>query len=556
MKASGAILGGDMKLTATLFLTLFVFLILSGQSAVADRYLVTYKKSQFFSAAEPKFPAGVQVEQKLIHLGSVIVNVDAPEQVAILEKMSSVARVEKEVIHPLPMPVHGYNLTPSWNFSLEYSLTDENTELLASKSKLGKNTPWGIKTVKAQEAWAVAGKGDGIRVAVLDTGIDENHPALKNNIEKGQDFIIDENGPYPYADHIGHGTHVAGTIAAVQSSTGFTGVAPKAKILAGRVCYEEGCPNLAVAAAINWAIAERVDVINLSLGGMFSTVMEKDAIAAAEQAGIIVVAASGNSGTPQVGFPAALPTAIAVGAISEDLKKANFSQYGPELDVMAPGVGVESSVPLGSGRESEVKMKTAEGKDDVVESTSFTGSAVVGKGVAKPVVFVGLAKADDLAGKSLKGHFALIQRGEITFAEKVKNALAADAEGVVVFNNEPGLINGSISEDGSVLNIPVVMVTKETGEKAKAALQAGSEVAFSIRIETTDYASFSGTSMASPHVAGVVALIRAANPKITPAEVRDLLKRTAHDLGQTPKNETGSGLVDAEKAVTEAAKLR
>ena len=152
----------------------------------------------------------------------------------------------------------------------------------------------------------------------------------------GQDFTGASTGA-DFTDHVGHGTHCSGTIAGVMDSNGFTGVAPKAKILMGRVCSEEGCSSVAIAQGINWGITQKVDVISMSLGGAWSTPGERDAIAKADKAGLTVVAATGNDGTNKVSYPAALPTVIAVGAIDRNLNKADFSQYGPEVAVTEIG---------------------------------------------------------------------------------------------------------------------------------------------------------------------------------------------------------------------------
>ncbi len=550
--------------------TLWVFLVvtlgisLTGVNSFADRYFVVMKdkdtfqqahqqvqagvramsQMQFRTAAGLKSPlaaAGIHVENSLQHLESLIVEAETEEQIQVLKKSGLVAFVEKEVFHPSPKPVAGFQLTQPWTFHLNYAIDNQ--------AYLGPKTPWGIHAVKAPQVWQKGNRGQHSRVLVLDTGIDKEHPALKDNFEKGRDFTGETEGlPYPYADAEGHGTHCSGTIAAKQSADGFVGVAPEAKILMGRVCATQGCSNIAVAAGMNWAIQEGVDLVSMSLGGDAATGAEKRAAAALEKAGITVVAASGNSGTPKVGFPAAFPTVIAVGAVDSKLVKAKFSQWGPELDVVAPGVDVVSSVPQGSGRESRVYVN---GK--VVVSNSFVGSPVVQIPKTNEVVFSGLGKEGHFPAE-VAGKFALISRGEIPFIEKVKNALAANAAGVVFFNNEPGLVQGAVTDDGSILSIPVVMIEQVEGNKIKGALETGEKVSVTIETAPTDYASFSGTSMATPHVAGVVALIKSANKNLKPAQVLEVLKASATTMEPNANNEYGSGLVDAEKAVGVATK--
>jgi len=315
----------------------------------------------------------------------------------------------------------------------------------------------------------------------------------------------------------------------------------------GRVCGEQGCSNIAVSQGINWGISKKVDVISMSLGGPLGTPAERRAVEAADKAGITVVAASGNDGKAKVSFPSAFPTVISVGAVDSTLKKADFSNWGPELDVVAPGVDVVSSVPLGSGRESLVLIENSE-----VVSTSFSGSPLVRSPAVNQLVAAGLGKPEDFKNVNVQGKFALILRGEIPFADKAKNAIAAGAAGVVIYNNAPGLIQGSLTSDGSTMAVPVVMIEQTMGESIVKQLLMGKTVTASLQTIATDYASFAGTSMATPHVAGVVALLKSANKNLTSAQVMDVLKKTATPLGPNTNNEFGAGLVNAEKAVTTA----
>lgn len=481
-----------------------------------------------------------QVQSTLNNLQSVVVKIESEEQLQQLRQNPFVAYVDMEVMFPAPKPTLGKVYF--------HQLT--NISLLGSSAK--NKTPWGIHAVNAKPAWNVAQRGANTRVMVLDSGIDKDHPSLKSNFEKGQDFVQDSNLPYPYADSIGHGTHVAGTIAAKEDSTGFTGVAPAAKILMGRVCSDMGCSSVAIAEGIDWAITEKVDLINMSLGGAMSPPSVRDAIVRAEQAGIVVVAAAGNSGEGKVGYPAALPTVVAVGAVDVGLKKANFSQYGPELDIAAPGVDVVSAVPMGSGRDSIVTVKTSAGEEEILNAP-VQGAGDINGVLEGTAVHAGFGSKEEIAKVNMKGKIALLARGQITFTEKVINAMKAGASAVVVYNNEPGIIRGGIQPPEPV-TIPVVIIEQTVGLEMKAELEANKPVKIAMKMATTDFASFDGTSMASPHVAGVVALIKSTNKSMTPAAVRSLLKRTAKALGPNQNNEFGAGLVDAAAAVHEASK--
>ncbi len=492
------------------------------------------------------------LKSSLKNINGMVIQTPNQKVIDQLRNHPEVAVVEAEFFTPSPKPTNGYKIS---TVPEEVPATEVPVVTPASPIfQAGEKTPWGILTVKAPEAWALSDAGANARVLVLDTGIDKEHPAIKDNFEKGQNFFESDTGPNPedYLDKEGHGTHCSGTIAgAYNAATGFTGVAPKAKLLMGRVCGDLGCSNIAVAQGINWGIQQKVDVISMSLGGPMTSSAERMAVQNAEKAGVVVVAASGNDGTPKVSYPAALPTAVAVGAIGSDLKKTSFSQWGPELDVVAPGASVLSSIPRGSGRDSLVDLITSAGKIRV-NSSAFGGTKEITVPKSGLLVPAGLGKPEDFAKVDVKGKFALISRGEIRFSEKVANAMAAQATGVVIYNNTSGLMQGSLTEDGSELDIAVAMIEQTEGLKLIDLITKGETASAELSTVRSDYALFDGTSMATPHVAGVVALIKSANKKLTPAQVRTILATTAMPLGPNTANEYGKGLVQADKAVKAA----
>lgn len=531
-----------------------ILAVLFTTAAQAERVIVIMKDKEAFSSAHQAYKnkgsyalrgfklrgqsnqlsVEGKVTDSLENLNTLIIDTKNEAETEKLKNNPAVAYVEKEVFHKSPRPVKGF-LAQARN---------------SQQQKVNQRTPWGIHAVKAPQAWAQSNGGRGARVLILDTGIDKDHPSLKANLEKGKDFTEDSSGN-DFSDNVGHGTHVAGTIAGVLDKNGFTGVAPKAKILAGRVCSEEGCSNVAVAQGINWGISQKVDVISMSLGGAFSTPAERDAVAKADKAGVTVVAASGNDGSDKVSYPAALSTAIAVGAVDSQLVKGDFSQYGPELAVVAPGVDVISSVPQGTGRESSVIIALGS-KTGRVLSTSFQGAKEINQPLTNELVAANFGKVEDFTKIKVKGKFALIQRGgKITFADKVNNAIAAGAAGVIIYNNAPGLLQGALTE-GEILPIGVFMIEQTVGDAIVSELSAGHAVKATVQTIATDYASFDGTSMATPHVSGVVALMKAANKSLTPAQVKEILQQTAQPLGPNTNNEYGAGLVNAEAAVSAA----
>jgi subtilisin family serine protease len=529
---------------------LVLSLVLLALNAEAKKAIVFLKEKAAFQQVQnvlnQKRPDGVvaplgslikssQIKKSLNGINSLIIDNVEDYDISELRKNKNVLLVDVEVKRPLPFPVS--------------SFTRKSLKVTQKQNAFISMTPWGINAVKATEAWNDAKGGAGARVLILDTGVDKDHPSLRPNLELGKDFVGDNQEGYPYKDTIGHGTHVAGTIAGMLDSTGFSGVAPRARFLAGRVCAEDGCSNLAIAEGINWGVEQKVDVISMSLGGAWSTPAERLAISNATEAGVTIVAASGNDGTPSVSFPAALPECIAVGAIDSLLHKADFSQFGPELAVVAPGVDVVSSVPLGKGRASSVSFVVGDEPVQVVKSVSFDGGKLVLTPESNDVVFVELGKEEDFAKVDVQGKVALIQRGEIKFSEKVNNAIQAKATGVIIFNNTDGLLKGAITENGAELPVGVFMVEKNTGEAIRDAIAKGTAVRSTYEIMITNYDSYNGTSMATPHVSGVVALMKAANKNLSPADVKAILQKTSTALFPNDNNELGAGVVNAELAV-------
>lgn len=233
---------------------------------------------------------------------------------------------------------------------------------------------WGLTKINCPPAWDRTTGSPNVVVAVVDTGIDLDHPELTPLLVPGWDMV--DLGPNPTPppgfhfegdfsgrdnnpqDEVGHGTHVAGTIAcASNNATGVAGVTWRCQLMPVKVLTRivnnanandvRGVGSSAdIAAGIRYAVDHGVRVINLSLGGTVDTQVERDAIAYAISKGVIVVAAMGNayqSGNP-TSYPGAYPDVVAVGAINQADQRASFSQTGPHIDVVAPGVGVLSTV--------------------------------------------------------------------------------------------------------------------------------------------------------------------------------------------------------------------
>lgn len=199
--------------------------------------------------------------------------------------------------------------------------------------------PWGVKRVNAPSAWATT-MGQGVKVGIIDTGMDYAHPDLKANYAGGYNAI---DASKPPLDDNGHGTHVAGIIGAVSDGVGVIGVAPSVSLYAVKVLNAQGSGAYsAIIDGIQWAVTNKMAVVNMSLGSPSGSTAIQKAIEAAYKAGVTLVVAAGNDSGP-VNYPAKYPQAIAVAASDSADKIASFSSRGAEIAVIAPGVAINST---------------------------------------------------------------------------------------------------------------------------------------------------------------------------------------------------------------------
>ncbi len=487
-----------------------------------------------------------------------------------------------------------------------------------STSENGLAMDTSISFLGVEDIWNEGFEGEGIKVAVLDTGIDYEHPEFDGIYKGGFNFVPHTGSDYaaPRADddpyettpserpaskpefnangssfYTSHGTHVAGTIAAIGANGyGIKGIAPKVDLYAYRVlgAYGSGS-NAGVIAGINKAVEEGMDVINLSLGGGSndSTTADTIAINNAMLAGTVSVLATGNSGPNRgtIGTPAAAALGIAVGNTTNPETTHNGTV----------------SVEAGSFELSkDLKFMGTTYGTDLAEQLAgeFDLVSVPGVGAVK-----------DFDGIDVNGKVALISRGEIAFVDKIANAKKEGAVATIIHNssngsNAPGISDVFLGDDFEFL--PTIDMSYTDGAAIRAALadadgtvtfgEFGSESSsgdavnssssrgptkphFDIKpdvsapgtnimssvprygkeIPDADYSTaferFTGTSMATPHIAGVAALIMNANPEWDAFDVKVALSNTAKVL-DTEKFDVfaqGPGRVQPYKAAFPAA---
>lgn len=208
---------------------------------------------------------------------------------------------------------------------------------------LEQTIPWGIDRVNALPVHAGSQFGAGINVAVLDTGIMLTHEDL--TVWGGFDTF----GTGNFNDDNGHGTHVAGTVAALNNTVGVIGAAPLSKLYAVKVLDSRGSGAYSnIIAGIEWAMNNNMNVINMSLGGRSGSLALEDACTAAYNSGVLIVAAAGNEGNKpgnkeSIGYPAKYDSVIAVGSLTSLNERSSFSSTGEALEIMAPGSGILST---------------------------------------------------------------------------------------------------------------------------------------------------------------------------------------------------------------------
>jgi serine protease len=406
--------------------------------------------------------------------------------------------------------------------------------------------PYGIEMVQAHlVSDQFAGNQN---ICVIDSGYHIGHVDLQSHNVTGDNL---PGSGDPFIDPCGHGTHVTGTISALANGGGVLGVLPSGNValhivkVFGNDSWTSGSCGWSYSSDLISAAYECADagsnVINMSLGGGSASSAAAQAFQDLYDQGILSVAAAGNSGNTAYSYPASYDAVISVAAIDSSKSLASFSQRNSQVELAAPGVGVMSTTPFA---DAEVTV----GNDSYAASPMDRSAQTTAEG---NLVYGGLCTS---AG-NWSGQTVLCERGEISFSDKVSNVQSGGGAAAIIYNNEPGGFMGTLDcsgpPHGSCSSIPAVSISQADGQHL-----VGNELGNSAFVSTVEvipgdgYAAWNGTSMASPHVAAVAALIWSYAPDATPGEIREALAMTAEDLG-TPgrNNEFGYGLVQAQAAL-------
>lgn len=404
-------------------------------------------------------------------------------------------------------------------------------------------TPYGYYQAEAGKVQFDANSG--MKVCVIDSGLDSTNPDfLWNRItgdnDPGTGNWFENGGP--------HGTHVSGTIGAADNSFGVIGMAPGVSMHIIKVFNAAGWGYSSdLAHAANLCSAAGANIINMSLGGGGANNTEENAFEAFRDAGGLSIAAAGNDGNDVPSYPAAYSSVMMVGAADADSNIAEFSQF-PDcmsgkgkkatfdeticVEIAAGGVDTLSTFPAGTGTSSNF----------TADAVTINSAAMENFGSASGQThFMGTGETTDAAAS---GKICLIDRGNISFHDKVANCEASGGIGAIIINNVSGMLFGTLG-DTNTTTIPTIGTALEDRNTILAANTV------EIAVSASDYSSLSGTSMATPTVAGVAALVWSNHPTCTGEEIRAALKASAEDQG-APGHDVyfGYGLVKAGAANT------
>ncbi|RKG70772.1 peptidase S8 [Corallococcus sp. CA054B] len=491
-------------------------------------------------------------------VGAVYRNIPAvaarvtPEERLLLERSPMVESIEADqiwaaqgltpgLLAPLPRQVTAVTPIPE----------DEYTE--------------GLRLVQAPDVWDAdrdgvldvgAPTGEGVRVCVIDSGLDMDHPEFQGAVAANHDFVDEDEDANDRGAQgqwgQGHGTHVAGIIAARVGHGGDTGprgtpggmvgVAPNASLLIARVLDLSGQTQMSVVlSAMEWCESQGARVVSLSLGGGNPTRSTVEAFRALKDHGLLVVAAAGNQGGPVL-YPASDPSVLAVGAVDANERRASFSNVGTELALVAPGVDVLSTFPRGLGAFAEMSLDDTSpmSRSLLYSPTGDTAGRLVDCGLGDSLASCFEASCD--------GFVAYVRPGAVPVSEAMANVMMQGAR-AVVFGSDDAPAGGAVD----ILSLPrigrwapAVSVNQAASTMLRERLGADARLS----LVPVDYTHVSGTSMSAPYVSGVAALLWSAHPELTPQQVRDALEASAKDLGTGGRDPVfGHGLVRAKDAL-------
>jgi subtilisin family serine protease len=421
----------------------------------------------------------------------------------------------------------------------------ESVEVDARRYPMAQTKPWGIAMVQADDAaFAVSDASVASMVCIIDSGYSLAHEDLSGNNVSGTD--VSGTGNWS-EDTCGHGSHVAGTVAAVNNSLGVVGVNGNGTLKLHVIKVFDGADcgwaySSSLVGALNECrkanLTDKKLVVSMSLGGSRSSSTENTAFQTAYNDGVLSIAAAGNDGNTRTSYPAGYASVVSVAAVDSAKTVADFSQKNADVEIAAPGVSVLSTTPFKVSTLSQGSNNSWIGANIDGSARTRASGALVNGGLC--------TSAGEWTGKVV-----LCQRGTNSFAEKVAAVKAGGGIGAAIYNNAPGGFSGTLNGSST---IPAISMSQEDGQAIVAGFLGNTTALDNFAgvagTAYNGYEYYDGTSMATPHVSGVAALIWSLHPTRTNAQVREALQKTAEDRGTAGRdNAYGFGIVRAKNAL-------
>lgn len=450
------------------------------------------------------------------------------------------------------------------NPHVEYIEEDLKRELFATNLNNTEVTPYGLAKVQAD--LVSDAQASNRTICIIDSGYDITNPDLSGNNVSG----TNDSGTGQWSTAGGsHGTHVAGTVAAMTNGSGVKGVMPNGSI---------GIHVIKVFNAAGWGYSSTLisaankcvdagsDVITMSLGGGGSSTTERNGFQSIADNGVLILAAAGNDGNSTLSYPASYDSIMSVGAVDSNNQHANFSQYTSQVEIAAPGEAILSSV-AGDGRLAQLDVGGTDYFSNgvvphIYYNSSLSYSPASTDGSASGTLGVCTTSGTSYSCPSMTGKICLIERGEnqaddnSSTANKYPENRPADAcanagaDGIIIYSNaaRPGLqAPFMVDFNANISGTPTVSVDRATG--LDLATKAGQNVSLS-KVPNQNWEYYNGTSMATPHASAVAALVWSHHTNCSAAEVRSALGASALDLDSAGRDvRTGFGLIQAKAAV-------
>ncbi|MBL4913180.1 S8 family serine peptidase [Shewanella schlegeliana] len=426
---------------------------------------------------------------------------------------------------------------------------------------LSETTPWGQTYVGAT---ALSDSQAGNRtICIIDSGYDRSHNDLNANNASGTNNAGTGNWFDPGTNNA-HGTHVAGTIAAIANNEGVIGVMPNqnANIHVIKVFNSDGWGySSSLVSAVDTCVYNGSNVVTMSLGGPSSSNTEKNALAAHANNNVLLIAAAGNDGNSTHSYPASYDSVMSVAAVDSNKDHAAFSQYTDQVEISGPGEAILSTVTRGEGRLADINIAgQSYFNNGVVPHNRYVKSGT--SHISSPIIgsITGTLAECAVSGSSfncgnMTNKVCLVERvgnqgSSYPEIDAVKACEVAGASASIVYSNTalPGLQNPFLVDSNNEAPIVSVSVDRATGLALREQIGNSVTVANS---DNEDYEYYNGTSMATPHVSGVATLVWSHHPQCSAQQIREALKATAEDLETVGRdNKTGFGLVNASAAKT------